>query len=85
LKEQKAALLQWYRQDFPTGSFPYGVAFDGANIWVTNFSSNNVTKLRASDGANLGTFPTGSGPFGVAFDGANIWVANSGSNTVSKF
>jgi DNA-binding beta-propeller fold protein YncE len=43
-----------------------------------------VTKLRASDGANLGTFPVGTEPYGVAFDGANIWVANSISNTVSK-
>ena len=35
------------------------MAFDGANIWVANAGSNNVTKLRASDGANLGTFPAG--------------------------
>ena len=47
-------------------------------------SSDNVTKLRARDGAVLGTFAVGSGPTGVALDGANIWVANEGSNTVSK-
>jgi DNA-binding beta-propeller fold protein YncE len=66
------------------GSGPEGVAFDGANIWVANHDYNTVTKLRASDGTNLGTFAVGSGPYGVAFDGANIWVTNSGSNTVSK-
>ena len=44
------------------GSLPFGVAFDGANIWVTNCRSNNVTKLRASDGASLGTFPVGVQP-----------------------
>jgi len=27
------------------GSDPYGVAFDGANIWVTNQDSGTVTKL----------------------------------------
>ena len=43
-----------------------------------------VTKLRASDGANLGTFKVGIDPTGLAFDGANIWVANIGDNTVSK-
>jgi DNA-binding beta-propeller fold protein YncE len=59
------------------------VTFDGANIWVTN-SSGSVRKLRASDGANLGTFPVGTNPLGVAFDGANIWVANASSNSVSK-
>jgi hypothetical protein len=45
---------------------------------------NSVTKLRTSDGANLGTFATGTGPFGVAFDGTSIWVANIDSNTDSK-
>jgi DNA-binding beta-propeller fold protein YncE len=55
------------------GSQPMGVSFDGANIWVANEFSNNVTKLRASDGATLGTFAV-MRPFGVAFDGANIWV-----------
>ena len=66
------------------GSLPVGVAFDGANIWVANFNSNNVTKLRASDGALLGTMPLGSNPALLAFDGTNMWVANYGSGTVSK-
>ena len=61
-----------------------GIAFDGANIWVANYGSNNVTKLRASDGAILGTYAVGSNPVGIAFDGANIWVTNSGSDNVSK-
>jgi hypothetical protein len=58
------------------------VAFDGVNIWVTN--PGYVTKLRASDGAILGTFDTGAGAIGIAFDGANIWVANQTANTVTK-
>jgi len=41
---------------FTVGTEPIGVAFDGANIWVTNLSSANVSKLRASDGTALGTF-----------------------------
>jgi len=64
------------------------VAFDGANIWVTNQFSDSVTKLRASDGAVLGTYAVGKDPFGVALaitpTGLNVWVANFGSNTVSK-
>ena len=69
---------------FTVGRGPEGVAFDGANIWVANFLSNNVTKLRASDGGFVGTFSVGASPFGAAFDGANIWVANATSNSVSK-
>jgi DNA-binding beta-propeller fold protein YncE len=60
------------------------IAFDGANIWVTNSGDRTVSKLRTSDGKVLGTFTVGSDIEGLAFDGANIWVANSGSNTVSK-
>jgi len=54
-------------------------------IWVANnLVAGTATKLRASDGANLGTFSVGSFPFGVAFDGAHIWVANGVGNSVSK-
>jgi hypothetical protein len=53
-------------------------------MWVTNagafgdFSADSVTRLRASDGANLGTFPAGDNPHSILFDGANIWVGNRG-------
>jgi YVTN family beta-propeller protein len=64
--------------------WPVGVVFDGSSIWVANYGSGSVTKLRASDGTNLGTFPVGSSPYGIAFDGSSVWVANYDSNTVSK-
>jgi hypothetical protein len=83
----QVALLKWAPYSdvtFPVEGGPFGVAFDGANIWVANSGSNSVTKLRASDGANLGTFSVGGGPLGIAFDGANIWVTNRGSNSVTK-
>ena len=58
-------------------STPEGLAFDGANIWVANAYDDTVTKLRASDGALLGTFAVGDFPTDVLFDGANIWVISS--------
>ncbi len=61
---------------FPAGGSPSDIAFDGANVWVADRSSNIVTKLRATDGAVLGAFPVGNGPSAIAFDGANVWVAN---------
>jgi hypothetical protein len=70
-------------RNFSVGT-PRYVASDGANIWVTNLSSNTVTKLRISDGAVLGAFAVGTGPNGVVFDGANIWVANFTSGNVTK-
>ena len=69
---------------FAVGSHPYGMAFDGSNIWVVNNFGNTVTKLRVSDVKNMGTFAVGSRPGGAAFDGANIWVVNSQSSSVTK-
>ena len=72
------AILHWYGANvttaFGVGVAPGGLAFDGANIWVANLASGTVTRLRASDGATLGTFPAGPRPGSVAFDGANIYV-----------
>jgi hypothetical protein len=42
------AMLQWYpgsKVDYATGSFPFGVAFDGTNIWITNYFSATVSKM----------------------------------------
>ena len=38
------------------GASLYGIAFDGANIWVANSGGNTVTKIRASDGSPVGTY-----------------------------
>src|ERR1700679_1848266 len=69
----KIGLLKWYQANMTTSftvgktrnSNPYGVAFDGANIWTAN-SEGTVTKLRASDGTNLGNFEVGGVPTGIA-------------------
>jgi hypothetical protein len=82
----RAALLQWYPSTYSSGGYPPSdVAFDGANMWVSNYATpGTVTKLKASDGTNLGTYSVGTYPVGIAFDGANIWVTNAGDNTVTK-
>jgi DNA-binding beta-propeller fold protein YncE len=51
---------------------------------VLNGNDFTVTKLRASDGAALGTFQVGNAPDAIVFDGANIWVANYDDSTVQK-
>jgi hypothetical protein len=74
LNPLKVALLHWYKANtttsFAVGSQPYGVAFDGANIWTANFGDGTVSKLQANDGAVLGTFSIGVGfePFGGSLD-----------------
>src|SRR5215831_18280922 len=83
------ALLRWYQAGqagafFTAGPNPTEIAFDGASMWVTNASSNSVTKFQASDGTVLGTFQVGAGPAGIAFDGVTMWVANTGDSTVTR-
>jgi hypothetical protein len=89
VNRQQVALIKWFpayqSAVFQTGNNPTAVAFDGANLWVASTGpSGNVTKLRASDGANLGTFAVGVLPEGIAFDGANIWVANTAVKSITK-
>ena len=67
---------------FPVpGVVPWWMTFDGANVWVPSENANGngwVTKLRASDGKNLGNFAVGNSPIASAFDGASVWVTNLG-------
>ena len=86
------AILRWYQFNqtatIDVGNTPWGLAFDGAAMWVTSSGNGTVSKVRASDGAVFGPFSVGnsstSQPVGIAYDGVNMWVADSGDNTVSK-
>src|ERR1700737_880405 len=68
----QVAILHWYAVNevptqFTAQGYPFGLAFDGASIWVTNAAattSNTAQKFRASDGLLQGTFPTGKQPLG---------------------
>jgi DNA-binding beta-propeller fold protein YncE len=69
---------------FDTASGAVAVCFDGTYIWVANYGSNNISKLKASDGSLQATYKAGTNPQDIVFDGTYIWVANYGSNNVSK-
>lgn len=88
LNPRQVATLRWYEAHepvaFAVGDGPFGVAFDGANVSVTNTVSDTVSKLRASDGLDLGSFAVSDATSGIAFDGTGVWLANFGDDTVSK-
>jgi hypothetical protein len=46
-------------RSFPVGDGPAYLAFDGANIWTSNFYGGTLTRLRASDGAPKAPSPLG--------------------------
>ncbi len=81
LNYEKIALLKWYAANqsgasFNVGTGPIGVAFDGANIWVTNSATTPSPSCGLRTAPNWERSTWVRDPEGVAFDGANIWVAN---------
>jgi len=83
------AQQKWYPASQPGNQFNMGnpneshtsLAFDGANIWVTDWVEGSVTKLRAADGVARSIFTAIDFPRAIAFDGANIWVAGAVAGT----
>jgi len=73
---------------------PFGIAFDGANMWVTS-TNGGVTIIRVSDDAIVTTYPSNSNPFpqypfgldapfGITYAGKYMWVCNLGNGTMSS-
>ena len=61
------------------GGTPFGVAADGTSIWVTNRTSDTVSRIDPATNSVAATITVGDRPWDVASDGTNIWVANAGS------
>jgi hypothetical protein len=55
---------------------PYGAAFDGERIGVTNLQGGTISLWNATDLTPLGSFPTGFGdrPQGLCSDGLSFWI-----------
>jgi YVTN family beta-propeller protein len=53
------------------------IAADGRSLYVVNYQSDTVTKLRASDLQTLQNISTGVHPIGITYDATtgNVWVA----------
>ena len=64
------------------GGTPALVAFDGADVWVTDYTGNRVVKVDAATGAILNAYPVGPGPYGIVYNSSTktIWIAISQGN-----
>jgi len=60
------------------------VAYDGTNIYVTNYGSNNVSVIDPATNTVTATITVGTDPNGVAYDGTNIYVTNSTAVTTCR-
>jgi YVTN family beta-propeller protein len=67
----------------PAFAFPFGLVFDGTNMWMTDNRGDGVIYKLDPAGGVLQTVPVGSAPAFPVFDGTNIWVPNTGSESVT--
>ena len=53
------------------------ISADGTALYVVNYESSTVTKLRAADLAELDTQPTDHHPIGITYEPTtrSVWVA----------
>ena len=88
ISDEQIAILAWYNDPgragvINVGDGPYGIAFDGTNIYVTNYVDDTVSVIDPNTNTVTATVNVGDGPWGIAFDGTNIYVTNSVDDTVS--
>ena len=65
------------------GNHPFGIAFDGNDIWTAN--DGGSVSIITPGTWSVSTVTTGfSAPFGALFDGTSIWVTDEGDNTLKR-
>jgi YVTN family beta-propeller protein len=81
---RRAALNQWWTPQLnlavgvtTVGLHPFGVQSDGADLWVANHDSGTVSRVRASDGALLGTWTGAIGAFQVLVAEGLVFVTGA--------
>ena len=78
----KLALDGQFIGEFPAGSLPQALAFDGRDLWVTT-AIGEVFKL-STDGQILSIFNVGGILTSAVFDGRYLWVADTIGGEVTK-
>lgn len=82
---RRASIKQWWTPTYAAdglglisvGSAPQSVASDGADLWVANFTSNSVSRVRASDGKLLETWTGTTSATGVLVARGLVFVTGS--------
>jgi len=68
----------------PGACEPWGLAYDGNDIWVANAVNNSVTRFKASDGTIVNTYNLPGSPGRVHIRGQYLWVPTSTVNGISR-
>ena len=66
------------------GKMPYGLAFDGTHLWVSDREERKITKMDPASGQQLFAINFDGELTGTAWDGSHIWQADQTSRTISR-
>ena len=61
--------------EIAVGSSPFGLAFTGQTIWISEQNGNSLTAVDPTTRAVVNTVPIEGRPGALAFDGRYLWVA----------
>jgi hypothetical protein len=77
-----------YQSNPGTGDFnarPFGVAWDGQALWVSDQSELMIYRISPADGSILNAFPSpGADPKGLTWDGEFLWHVDQSTQTIYK-
>jgi hypothetical protein len=71
-------------EDRPVGTSPAGLTVIGDMLWVANFGSDNVTRLKISDPADSMTIAVGASPVDILLHRGSVFVANQFGASISQ-
>lgn len=64
---------------------PFGIAWDGRALWVSEQQEDKIYRVDPETGALLNVFNSpGSSPKGLTWDGDSLWHVDQSSNTIYK-
>lgn len=66
------------------GDAAHDFAFDGTNVWVSNYFARSVSKIDPIANVAICTIPTGENPDRLFFGAGYLWVSNKYSHNVCK-
>lgn len=68
-----------------TNARPFGVAWDGRALWVSDQEEDKIYRVDPLTGALLNVFNSpGTSPKGLSWDGDSLWHVDQSSNTIYK-
>ena len=77
-----------YQSDPGTGTYnakPFGIAWDGQALWVSEQSDSMIYRIDPDTGSLLNVFPApGSDPKGLTWDGEFLWNIDQATQTLYK-